>query len=173
MSGANVDESVMRLICTRRLQLEPLQARHADEMFVGLSDLTLYSWIDERPPQSVATLRDRYERLQSRSSPDGTEAWLNWAIRDVDDQKVVGYVQATVRQDRAFIAYVIFSSAQRRGYGHEAVSAMLTELHEYCAVSKFCATVDARNHPSLSLLVGLGFRKTEEVDGEILMCMSV
>src|SRR5207249_414216 len=116
-------------IKTPRLVLEPLEVSHADELYDGLRDERLYEFIDSDPPESRERLRTRYAKLASRRSPDGTEAWLNWAIRECRTDRYVGFVQATVNASRsALIAYVLFHSAWGNGYGREAVAALIRQL---------------------------------------------
>src|SRR5919109_5028579 len=99
----------MRAIEGPRLVLEPQMAAHAAEMFDVLSDPAIYAH-ENSPPRSLEWLRTRFEKLESRRSPDGTQLWLNWVVR-LKTGALVGYVQATVYPSRsAAIAYE-FSSA--------------------------------------------------------------
>ena len=70
----------MRPVPTPRLLLEPQLASHAPAMFALLSDPALYRH-EDAPPESLAALARRYERLASRRSADGREHWLNWVLR--------------------------------------------------------------------------------------------
>jgi len=149
----------MRPITTDRLRLEPLEPRHAPHFYEGLRDAGLYSWIDEKPPQSVEWLRARYERLQMRRSPDGSEDWLNWAIWSVEEKRYVGYVQATLRGSRGSVAYVLFADAQGKGFAREAVAAMIEELFANYNVTEVYASVDRRNLQSCVLLAELEFER--------------
>lgn len=145
---------------TERLRLEPLVPRHADAMFEGLRDERLYEFIAERPPVSLSALRDRYRLLASRRSPDDSEEWLNWALRSKADRRYVGYVQATVSQDRsAQIAYVLISDHWGKGLAREAVTAMVTHLCEHYRLTRVLARVDTRNERSIALLQALGFER--------------
>src|SRR5881392_2854460 len=90
------------------IKLEPQTAAHAEEMFELLSDPKIYRY-EGKPPSSLESLRERFQRLESRRSPDGREQWLNWVIR-LQGGEAAGYVQATVHEDgRAAIAYVLGS----------------------------------------------------------------
>src|SRR5688572_33463871 len=89
----------LELLDTARLRLEPLEPGHAAMLFEGLRDDRLYDLIDEDPPASVEALRARYEVLARRRSPDGRQAWLNWAVWSNPEARYVGYVQATVEAD--------------------------------------------------------------------------
>jgi RimJ/RimL family protein N-acetyltransferase len=151
---------------TPRLVLEPLEETHAEVLFEGLCDERLYEFIDHDPPASMENLRTRYAKLAGRRSPDGTEAWLNWAVREMRTERYVGFVQATVNSSRlALIAYLLFHPAWGNGYGREAVSAMIQQLHEKQAVTTFRATVDPRNQRSMALLQALSFALFEHRKG--------
>jgi [ribosomal protein S5]-alanine N-acetyltransferase len=154
----------MRAMATNRLKLEPLEPRHARNLYEGLRDARLYTWIDEKPPQSLEWLRSRYERLQARRSPDGSEAWLNWAIWSVGESRYIGYVQATLRGRSAFVAYVLFADAQGKGFAREAVTAMIRELVANYNVAEVRASVDRRNLRSCALLAELDFERVTNLE---------
>ena len=143
---------------TERLELELLTPDHAEALFHGLRDKRLYTFIDDEPPVSLEALRRRYEMLLKRRSPEGLETWLNWAVRKLRPSEYIGYVQATVTKDGwADIAYVLFYDSWGKGYGREAVTAMLEELKNTYFVSSFRALVNPRNRRSRALLQSLGF----------------
>jgi len=141
-----------------RLRLEPIEPHHAEAFFAGLGDERLYEFIDDHPPVSVETLRARFAELATRRSPDGSQAWLNWAVWSDDEDRYLGYVQATILENRRVqIAYVLFRDAWGKGFAREAVAAMLAHLREHRKVNRFQATVDPRNHRSIAVLSALGF----------------
>lgn len=149
----------MRGLTTKRLQLEPLDVQHAGPLYLGLSDLRIYDWIEEEPPASVVALRQRYEKLATRKSPSGDEIWLNWALRLRNQEQYLGYVQATLRGKTASIAYVLFPQFWDQGYGSEAVAVMLRELKRTYQISIVRGVIDVRNHRSIRLLTRLGFER--------------
>ena len=154
----------MQVLRTPRLTLEPQVADHADAMFAVLSDPAIYEFENE-PPPSVDWLRQRYARLETRRSADGSEAWLNWVIRIAPSQ-LIGYVQATVYPDRrAGIAYELASRYWQQGYAREAVDAMIAELASAYEVHQLYAVLKRRNHRSLRFLERLGF--TRSTHGEV------
>lgn len=167
-SGEVLDE-VRRLVApandgvhlaSARLALEPLVAGHADALFAILSDPALYAFVPGDPPASVASLRARYLRLEARRSPDGRERWLNWAVRLVDGP-YVGRVEATVQHDwRASIAYFVGTDFARRGYGAEAVAAVVHYLVDALRVRGVEARIDTRNVASQRLVEHVGLRRT-------------
>lgn len=147
----------MRTLVTPRLALEPQVAAHADAMFAVLSDPAIYAFENE-PPASLAWLRERYAKLESRASPDGAERWLNWVLRTAEGA-AIGYVQATVDGDGATIAYELGSAWWRRGYAREAVGAMLDELAGAYGVRRFAAVAKRANTRSHALLERVGFAR--------------
>ena len=104
----------LRTLETASLKLEPQTAAHAEEMFVVLCDPRIYEY-ENAPPTSLAWLQARFTRLESRCFTDGREQWLNWVIR-VPDQRLIGFVQATVHANgSAGIAYELSSTDWGRG----------------------------------------------------------
>jgi [ribosomal protein S5]-alanine N-acetyltransferase len=139
------------------LVLEPQTESHAVDMFAVLSDPAIYEFESE-PPPSVAALAERFARLESRRSPDGTEQWLNWVIR-LPGGELAGFMQATVLAGgRAYVAYELASRYWRQGIASTALEAMLQELAAHYGVRDAFATLKAINHRSLGLLDKLGFR---------------
>ena len=141
---------------TARLALEPQVTAHAEPMYALLQDPAIYRYENE-PPQSVDWLRERFRRLESRKSANGSEQWLNWVVR-LRDAELIGYVQATVCvASPAAIAYVFASAWWGHGYASEAVSAMMDELTGQYGVQTFSAVLKRGNSRSIRLLERLGF----------------
>jgi RimJ/RimL family protein N-acetyltransferase len=146
----------MRVIDVGNLTLEPQTVQHADEMFVVLSDPAIYQY-ENHPPRSLAWLRERFAKLESRRSADGKEQWLNWVIR-LPTSELIGYVQATVRANGgAAIAYELSSAYWGRGLAQLAVHAMIAELVERYQVRSLTAVLKSENTRSRRLLERLGF----------------
>lgn len=146
----------MRVVEAGNLRLEPQTAQHATEMFVVLSDPAIYEYENE-PPMSVDWLRERFSRLEARTSRDGREQWLNWVIR-IPSSELIGYVQATVYAGgRANIAYVLSSAYWGRGHARRAAEAMMVELAGRYGVRDIFAVLKAANVRSVRLLERLGF----------------
>ena len=147
----------MRRLATKRLILEPQVAAHSAEMFRVLRDPALYEF-ENAPPTSVEVLHERFTRLESRRSPDGSQQWLNWVIRSRRGG-LIGFAQATVFPDRtAGIAYVLSSAFWGQGLASEAVIAMGDELCAHYDVARFSAVLKRANARSVRLLERLGFR---------------
>lgn len=161
----NVEHFESTVLQSARLSLAPLRAQHAAILFEGLSDPAAYRYIPQTPPVSVAVLQSLYEKLESRRSPDASEAWLNWALIG-DDGRAHGYVQATIQlaAREAWIAYFVFTPSQRQGYAKEALDALLPVLREVYDIGRFHAEIDTRNIASIRLVESLGFACVRRVN---------
>ncbi|HTV75322.1 MAG TPA: GNAT family N-acetyltransferase [Candidatus Acidoferrales bacterium] len=148
------------------LRLELLRETHAATLFALLRDPELWRYCDGEPPASQAALAARFRHLETRRSPDGSQAWLNWVVMVAD--RATGFVQATVTGEIAQIAYVIGRKHQSRAIATRAVTEMLVILEQDYGVREFQATVDARNEPSLRLLTRLHFSLVDDSAPESL-----
>lgn len=159
MQSAPVDPNPRLL--TPRLTLEPQRAEHAAVMAAVLADPRVHTFLPSSPPRE-GDLRERFARLETRASPDGAEAWLNWVVFARPGGAALGTVQATVRPARAEadVAYVFAPSAWGQGYAAEAMTALLQFLAGEWEVRAALAQVDTRNAASLRLLERLGFGRS-------------
>jgi RimJ/RimL family protein N-acetyltransferase len=95
--------------------------------------------------------------------------WLNWTVRRRDRSAAVGWVQATVTDACAEIAYATLASERGHGYAREAVAAMVEWLRDRLAVQSIEAHIDPANGASAGVASGLGMRATDELDdGEVV-----
>ncbi len=145
---------------TDRLLLEPILETHAEPLFAVLQDSRIYRYTPQEPP-ALEALRVRYQKLSSRLSPAGDQAWLNWAVRFKAGGRYIGRVEATVTaESSAEIAYELGPPFWGQGYAVEACRPVLALLFEGYGVSEVNAQVDTRNVPSIALLERLGFERT-------------
>jgi RimJ/RimL family protein N-acetyltransferase len=155
-AGAPSPSPAMRVVRGAGLTLEPQTAAHAAQMFTVLSDPAIYEY-ENAPPPSCEWLRNRFQKLESRCSPDGRAQWLNWVIRLPNDE-LAGYVQATVTPDGvAAIAYELASAYWGRGIARDAVRAMIGEVVQHHRVRMLTAVLKRRNERSRRLLERLSF----------------
>ena len=154
----------MRTLRSPALTLEPLVAAHAEAMFEPLSDPAMYAYMPGQPPASVAALRERYAKLESRRSRDGTQQWLNWVVR-LPGGECTGFVQATIHsRGTGDFAFAFAPRYWGRGMAHEACSLALPSLFEDFHVTALYGTVDARNQRSSRLLERLDFHEIAPAD---------
>ncbi len=155
-------------LSSARLLLEPQITSHADEMFLHFQNPALYIYIPSDPPENLAALRQRYTRQESRRSSDGSEGWLNWAMRlknnaGNDKAPCIGSMQATVyvHEKTALVAYTVFAQFWRQGYAKEALASMLDHLFAHYDLTAAEALIDTRNVASISLVEAIGFKRVE------------
>ena len=167
MANIPVEEATLE---TERLLLEPLLPEHATLLLEGLADERLYRFIPTDAPETAEALERRYRKLSSRRSPDGSEVWLNFAMRlregttpedaAVRQATYVGTLEATVFPNRsAYIAYTVFVPFWRQGYAREGCARMLRHLLENYRVLVVVAEMDTRNAGSVSLVEALSFER--------------
>ena len=88
------------VLLTERLRLEPVTAAHAPMLFDLWQDAAVYRFVPEDPPVSLDWLTERYRKLETRQSGDGSQAWLQWAVLWTAEPTYVGVVEATVEAGR-------------------------------------------------------------------------
>jgi len=157
-------------IPTPRLLLEPLAMRHAAQMVQVLAAPQLYRFTGGSPP-TLPELTDRYERLVADPGRRG-EGWLNWVIRQREDQRLAGTVQATITSEpaglRAAIAWVVGAPWQGRGYATESAQALIRWLRAH-EVMTIVAAIHPDHAASAAVARRAGMTPTaERADGEII-----
>ena len=77
----------------------------------------------------------------------------------VADSGPAGWVQATIRDDEALVAYAVLPARRGAGVAAEAVSAVVAWLHEQCPVVYACIADD--NPASQAVARRCGFVRTD------------
>lgn len=149
-----------------RLTMSPLGVEDADEMFAVLNDQALHEFTGGEPA-TLDELRGRYAALVAGSGSP-SEEWFNWIVRRHTDGAAIGYVQATVHRDRAYIAWVIGTPWQRNGYATEAARALVDWLTGG-GTSVIVANIHPRHVASQRVAASVGLHPTDEIDdGEVV-----
>ena len=150
-----------------RLRLVPLAAEQVEELSRLLADPRLHQFIG---PSTTPELRRRLTRqLQGPETPG--VYWCNWALHEVETDRLVGTVQATIssRDDglAAAIAWTVGVPWQRRGLAQEAALALVHWLRE-AGGTKLIAYIHPEHKASQSVARAAGLAPTAEwLDGEI------
>ena len=160
-------ESIVADLSSARLRIEPLVSTHAEIVFAPLQDPRIYTYLPEVPP-TAETLQRRYDFWEKGVSPDGKEQWLNWVAFLHESVTPVGTFQATLPQsEEGSIAFIVFPTFWRQGYGHEMAACVITHLFQTKAHLHLSAEIDTRNLASMRLVESLGLTRistTGEVD---------
>lgn len=146
-----------------RLTLTPLQVGDAVEMVEVLSDGGLFAHTGGSPPD-LEELRSRYGH-QVGGPPSGGQLWHNWIIRLIDSGVAIGFVQATVEDGSADVAWLVAPRWQGLGLGTEAAAAMCAWLAAG-GVEELTAHIHPRNEPSGRVAAKVGLRPTAIIDDE-------
>ena len=158
-------------LTTARLLLEPLRINHADEMVEVLAPRELYEFYPDEDSPTLEQLRARYERQIRGHSEDRTQTWHNWILRLRATNVAIGFVQATVADDLAELAWVVGLPWQGQGYASEAAR----EVRDACLRGGTGETITAvichiapPNEKSQHVAKALGLNQTDTWhDGEI------
>jgi RimJ/RimL family protein N-acetyltransferase len=153
---------------TNRLDLIPITQALAPEMFQVLNDSALYKYVTGSPPADAVALARQYELWESRRSPDESELWLNWALRQKGNMQLIGHLQAGVLADHADMAWVLGVRWQNLGYATEAAKAVL-DLLLRLGVPEIRASINPNHTASIRVAERLGLRETNEFnDTEVI-----
>ncbi len=146
-----------------RLRLTPLTVDDAPEMHRVLAHPKLYVFTGESIP-SLEQLERRY-RMQCAGPGEPDVAWRNWIIRLSEDDRKVGFVQATVTGDEAAIAWLIGVPWQRQGIATEATIVMCTWLAMQ-GVERLVAHIHPEHDASARIAHALGMTPSAELDDD-------
>jgi RimJ/RimL family protein N-acetyltransferase len=128
-----------------------------------LSDIGLYEYTGGSPPD-LEELQSRYS-YQVAGPPSGRQVWHNWILRLVESDVAIGFVQATVEDGSADVAWLVAPEWQGRGFGTEAAAAMCAWLAER-GVERFTAHIHRNNEASARVASTVGLRPTGAIDDE-------
>jgi RimJ/RimL family protein N-acetyltransferase len=140
-----------------RVVLTPLLVADAAALAGLLAEPDLRRWLRA---DDIADLRTRFAAWEARRSPDGSELWLNWAVRARDGGRVLGWVQATVRGDAAVVGYATLPRERGAGAAGDALRALTGWLRERLDVASITAAIADANTASARVAGAAGFVRT-------------
>lgn len=148
-----------------RLDIEPVRAVLANEVWPQLDDERLWRYFPSQRPATLGDLQRLYKKWE-RGSPHASQVWCNWLCRERSSGHLVASMQATVFPHEAvsYVAYMVFARHQRKGYASEATQAVIAYVRDTYAVRTFFAEMDKRNEPSYRLAESLGFKRAKRHD---------
>lgn len=140
---------------TPRLRLRHLEVRDVPALFQVFSDPEVRRYMDGL---SAHTLEEARELLDDIHRHFQNRTLFQWGIALRESDEVVGTVTLfKLEHRRGEIGYAVARDRQRRGYGREAVAALVELAFGPLGLHRLEADVDPRNVASLKLLEGLGF----------------
>jgi RimJ/RimL family protein N-acetyltransferase len=142
---------------SERLRYEPLAHAHADGLFAALDDPLVGRYIGGPEMTTIAALHDRIEFLAAGVSPSNPdEHWVNVVARRLDDEVIVGRVEATVSGRIAEIAYVFGPVWWGSGYATEATAWLVDHLRARFPIDQVVAAIHPDNLASQRLAERVG-----------------
>ena len=145
---------------TRRLRVRPFSPADV-EAFVAYRkdpDVARYqSWSDYTLDRGRAFV----ESLQG-STPGVPGEWFQFALENRADGTLVGDLALHVDQAEpreAEVGFTLARAQQGKGYGTEALTALLGYVFESFGLHRVVATTDALNAPAAAMLERVGFRR--------------
>lgn len=147
------------------VHLRPLEVGDAGRLFEGLSNRSIYTFLEQDPPKSPELLEERYRFLVAGAPANIGETWLNWVVEDPNSGQAFGTAQATIRDSSrpASIAYVLLPEWWGRGIASAAVTQLLDVLAEQFEVAEARAEIHERNVRSIQVVERLGFVHVDTV----------
>lgn len=146
-------------VSTRRLLLRPLRAEDAPGMFAIYSDpQTMKYWSSA----SIETLEDAAQMVSEDLKLQMGDTATFWAITLPRTGRVIGkftLFHIDRENRRAEVGYVLNRQFWRKGYGSEAMAAMLELFFIRFELHRLEADVDPDNAASIGLLKQFGFRE--------------
>jgi RimJ/RimL family protein N-acetyltransferase len=153
---------ILEPIAAGRVVLVGLRAADAEELCGLLAEPQLREWLRAR---DTGELRERFAAWETRRSPDDEhELWLNWVIRE--DGRAVGWVQATVRDASASVAYAVLPAERGNVVASDAVRALVPWLRDRLDVTTVTAEIAEANPASEHVARAAGFERTTRRDGD-------
>jgi RimJ/RimL family protein N-acetyltransferase len=159
--SANVHQNLTPELRTARLVLTALQPSDAFEMVAVLSDIELYAFTGGEPP-GLGQLQARYQ-AQVAGSPNPDEDWHNWIVRLAESHVAAGFVQATVTNRQADVAWLIGVGWQGHGFAREAALAMCVWLR-LGEIARITAHIHPDHSSSARVAAAIGLQCTGDVD---------
>jgi RimJ/RimL family protein N-acetyltransferase len=151
---ATMDEAEIR---GARVVLVPLRGDDADELAGLLDDATIRGFLGVA---HLAGLRRRFAGWEARRVPHGGQSWLNWIVRAGEDGRALGWVQATVEDATASVAYTLLPAERGRGAASDALRTLTAWLRESLGVVEISASIAPENTASERVARAAGFVPT-------------
>ena len=146
---------VKPVIDTERLCLRPLVEGDVEALREWMPDASIYAFWGKGPGKT-----DRDPSLLFARAPRPTKSF-HLGIEDWASGKVVGelWVHKIEGNRMASVAIRLAAACQRRGYGTEALSAMVRFCFDRTELRRLQAEVDVRNVASQRMLETCGFTR--------------
>jgi RimJ/RimL family protein N-acetyltransferase len=145
-----------------RLHYEPLKASHLDELSPVLRSAEVYAHIEDSVPPLDEFKLSLIRAIAGPGSNSSDQTWLNYLVRDAHTSEMLGRLEATVHDSIAEVAFLFSPAHWGKGYAHEALVWLHTEVSQCSNISGFWATTVPANLRCQALLLRSGYRQVPE-----------
>ncbi len=160
------DTRLVRRLNTGRLQLVPVDARNARELWKLLNAPDLRKFQDI--PRISAEEFERQVRSRPRAFDGRSTGRFEWVMHAGNPSAPVGWISLRVN-DRTpsvgEIGYSLIEEARGRGFATEALGAVVAEAFAEGELDEMQACCVPENTPSRSVLTRVGFREERTIRG--------
>ncbi len=155
---------------TERLFLREIIETDENNLFEMDSDPEVHLYLENKPVQSIDTIRDVIEMLQNQYFKNGI---ARWAVVDKATNECIGwcglkYFKQTLNNHSNFyeLGYRFKRKHWGKGYATESAKAVLDYGFEHLNIDTIFAIADPQNLKSKKVLQKLGFEYQETFDYE-------
>lgn len=141
----------MTRLVTSRLTLRGPVAADLDDLFAIYGDRDAMRYWSTEPHADKSVTRGMLARMQAAFDTDPT--YFVWD----HDGRVIG---AGGRHRGDEVGFILHPDYWRKGFGREAMQAIIPYLWDSTSLPRLTADADPRNAASVGLLTALGFRET-------------
>ncbi len=148
---------------TSRLVLRRASEEDLEPLLLSWSDPEMTRYTSEKPDIRgflAKMIADMAVKAPGELDPGGP--WYQYIVERREDGALVGDLGAGFGipgERQVELGYRILRAHQRRGYGREAVAALIGHLIERHSIHRFVGVAASLNSASCALLRSLGFRK--------------
>ena len=153
----------MQTLTTQRLELQPIELKHADRLFELFQDVGLYEFIEREPPPSQEKYREIVSFWEGRESKDKKRFMYDWIGVDKISNEIVSFIEITIYRETHFcnLAYYTFQKHQKKGMAKESCRAVIDHLFSDLNVQKVIIEMDILNSASVRLAESLGATRVD------------
>jgi len=156
----------MKHLRTRRLELIPVDARNARELWriLNAPDLRKYQDIPRIPAEDF----ERQVRSRPRALDGRSTGRFEWLLQTVEPLRAIGWISLRVNDRTPHIGeigYSLVEEARGHGYATEALSATIDEAFSAGELEEMQACCVPENLPSRGVLNRTGFAEERTIRG--------
>jgi len=144
---------------TERLYLENFNLNDAVDFFQIRSNETFMLYMGAYPMKEVKESKDHIKMLLNTYVQKGGIAWK---MVEKETQVLIGYIgffNLDARHARAEIGFGIALEHQGKGFGSEALNAIVNYCYEEVGLHSLMAEIDPRNTACIKLVEKCGFKQ--------------